>query len=515
MASIDTSSFFTTIPDPIYSVTARSVGIDASTSKTNRRVIAPASSGNNQYSFNYRTQGSSIRFDATALEISLRMSAAAGTEALLCAPAWNLIGNLIQNLKLSFNDSAVEIYNQSSSYLADFTSRLLKNFTIDQLEKMDEFLFTPIIDEEYIYAHANATKYAPGAFLDVAGTSYVTANSATGPDDAEIVAAAPTAPRPLTGEQSSMLARYNKYILNTPFVNQVNNVRTYTVRIPFSHLFGIYTPIILRNLSSIQMTIDFKASVPLDKVNAAGDGICRVLSCSVITEDYIKTPGTVIETVDDKLKLESDNLCFLKASVQQMNWNSANMLLSAKKNVESVVLLQFANEQNIDTANAATMGGSCGQLCLFNNQGTAVANFKRKCLGVPSTANGQVPVPASIQISYGADITYPDAPIILRGAADAFDPVPIYDEYLKALNKNAGDRVVGNPISVYDFASTMPFIMLKMSSPHAVKLHEPADLNIKMTGSGPTIAINRNVWCVVFEYCNVRILSSGSVALQN
>ena len=505
--------FYTTVSDNILTTFDGTVARDGSIQRKSVRNVPNSGGSDLQSVFNFSVSDSNTRtrWDTTCIQFKVKfgLRATKAGEAVLSTPAWNAVADLIDSIRLGFNASGSDVYSVSNgNFLPCFTSRLLKYYTIDELNKKD-YLFTPInIDgkvDEYMWQHVNATRYAPNAIPTISGAAY-----ATIPNDAgEPIAAVATSGRPTESHNPAALKRYLKYISPNPFnAADTNALRTYTIRIPFVDMFPRMIGC-MKNLRSVQIDINFKNKIELEKVGLAdtSDGVMWYVpnSCKIITDDYVLSTGENASAVSSKLSGAVDNIMMIRPNIQQLIFNSGDLIISSKKNLESIMLIQFANQQVFGPTDvAANLGSSCGQFTLFNTEVAAAATEaerKSVCGGIPIAAV-QINPPTTVQIQYG-NILYPETPIPLV-VDGQFEPSGIYYEMLKASGK-VGDRMVGSPIPFELFGTTMPFIHLKPFSGNAIHTSDASDVIIKFGDSTVSQIKNKTFYAIVFEAVPIRI----------
>jgi hypothetical protein len=538
-ASIPESEFFTTVRDPIYSVSQKPVAVDSDTIRKSTRIIPASADGSastlagslngRRTVFNFSNgTNQRMRWDTTVLEVDLQWSTAAGgfaASAVNCAPSWNLFGRLVDAIKLNFNGSGVEIYNKSGGYyLPDFTARMMRYYNLEQLNKKDDCLFTPIDDYEYLWARADSEKY------DNNGDNM---QSSTDPDEyvkfdhaqigavgvCEIAVAEPCTftNKRLTTNLTSAKLRYFRYIADDDIAG-TNRERVHTLRVPFIDLFPRFQGI-LKNLRSVQLEIVWTAQKEiLEYIGSDGDGAVHVMNARIVTDDYVMSSGQTMENLSDKMQGEADNISFLDPVVHRRQWTGNDLIITAQRNVDSVMLFQIASQCSLDTA-ADVYARSHGQFFLFNSEADAAAHYRVSSAGAAVLANSWKIPPASIQLIYG-DIQYPQSPLdIVKTATDGgsagLNVAGMYNEFLKMQGK-AGDRLNGYPITTALMGRTMPFISLKPFANDAIKLSDSKDIILRMPSAGTTPAreVNKNCWVILFELASFKINVDGTVLSQ-
>lgn len=509
MSATSSQALYEGVHDPIYSVLNKQVAVSQDTLKKATRRIPASSNGSGsiavplnglQTVFNF-SNGTNykMRWDTTRLNVGGVFTAmAAVTTAVACSPPWNLFGQLIDEIALNFNGHGTAIYTKTGAnlYKACFTARLLRHYTMEQLEKMSDFLFTPIEgDKYYLRAHVNETEFAnDGNVIKSDGAAYIQFANADG-----AAAIADPAAAFWSKDKSSLSGgaaeRQRKYI------GADSATRTQFLSIPFADLFPRFQGV-PKNLRSVQIMIKWApiANIHMEYANCANanaggviqpntsTGTFRITSCDIVTDDYVMSAGQSMESVQEKLEAEPDNIAFMDTEVLLRDWTANDIILPSKKNLDSLMMIQFSD----DVHNLAETNGqynwryqSSGQFLFFNGQ--AAANNVFRLSSDIITANTTVN-PTMLQIEYG-DVQYPNNPIqLLTGSATThFKSDELYYEYIKAFGK-VGDRVTGQPMSKDLFCSTMPFVFLKPYSNEAIKLSDTRDLVIKMTGASGNVS---------------------------
>lgn len=537
-AAIPESEFYTTVRDPIYSVSQKPVSIDSDTIRKSTRIIPASADGSaslptaslagRRTVFNFSNgTNQRMRWDTTVLEVDLLFSnyhvGAFDQPAVSAVPSWNLFGRLVNAIKLNFNGSGVEIYNKANGYyLADFTARMLRYYNLEQLNKKDDCLFTPIDDYEYLWARADSNMYGNGGANIESTTAGTYINF--GANGAGAALAAPVAVTfdnlKLTANLDSAKRRYFKYMAADP-VGSTNRQRFTTLRVPFIDLFPRFQGI-LKNLRSVQLEIVWESDpYLLEYIGTSGDGAVHIMNTRIVTDDYVMSSGQTMENLSDKMQGEADNISFLDPVCHMRQWSGNDLIITAQRNVDSIMIFQIASQCGLDVADAAITADSHGQFFLFNSE-AAATHYRLSSAGAPAGANSWKTVPTSVQLIYG-DILYPQSPLELvksapamgnTAAAPALNVAGMYNEFLKMQGKT-GDRLNGYPMTMELMGTTMPFIALKPFANDAIKLSDSKDIIIRMPGAAPTLQRNYNCWVVLFELASFKINVDGSVLQQS
>jgi len=522
----DTTSFYTAVGDNILSTFDTTVSIDKSIERKSVRNIPPTNSSTLQSSFNFsmNTSNTRTRWDTTFLQFKVKISAADKVSVATnnVSPAWNAVAELIDSIRLGFNSSGSDIYSVSNGYfLPCFTSRLLRYYSITELNKKD-YLFTPIavdgLTDEYIMRRPTAAEYSVGTTLyDSEGLpQHILADA-----DPAVAGALAVGVNPLTAAAivsptrfPAAYQRYLKYVKVNPTNGADTNVnREIIVKIPFCELFprmiGCF-----KNVRSVQIDVNYKSSVALERHSSSdliSDGILWYIpgTCKVITDDYILSTGESAVALESKLTNGVDNISILRPNIQEMVFNSGDLIISAKRNLESVMIMQFANKcisGNADTA--AFTSSSTGQFYLFNSETVGATQIERRIYSKGIVSADQKLPPSTVQIAYG-NLLYPETPISLV-SNNSFDATGIYYEYNKASGK-IGDRLTGSLIPFDTYQSTMPIIWLKPFTGSAAHLSDAQDILIKFGSNSITFSKDKSFYAIVYELVSFRVNVDGTV----
>lgn len=511
------------VSDPIYSIMDQVPSVDRDTQRRSTRRI-PAAAGGSATAANGGLAGKETKFtfgngsnykmrwDTTALVVRLLFSAAdddATNITTKVSPPWNLFGSLINEITLLFNASGTPIYTKSNkAYKPCFTARMLRHYSMEQLNKKSEFLFTPVSgDKELLYPHANATMYDNGGDLIKYSapvdnhSAYAKVVSSSAPTVVEAEAAAA-----VFGEKFNTAGAYERY-QNYIGTNSSNRIRTLVI--PFADLFPrmIGNP---KNLRNIDLTIKWNDNQDLlEKAGPAGTGFVHILGAEILTDDYIMSHTQAAGVLDEKMAQAADHLCFMDTDITHPMWQGPDLVKTSLRNLDSVMMLQFADDVLNHAAGANYK--SSGQFLLLNGQ-CADATTWRVSNTAPGTANLG---PESFQIEYG-DVVYPSQPLSLVNPGTTAntkiqDYSGIYMEYLKALGR-VSDRTVGAPLSLETFSRTMPFIWIKPFATDALKLSEAKDLMIHLTGTPPTVSSAASFYLICFCPKQFTIAVDGTIS---
>lgn len=519
MSAAPSAALYNPVHDAVFNVLSKQVAIDQDTQKKGTRRIPASSNGSGEEGtlsrlngkrteFNF-SNGSNykMRWDTTRLNVGVKFLQDDTTKATAVgvAPSWNLLSKLIRQITLNFNGHGTAIYNKSSAgdFKACFTSRLLRHYTLEELEKMSSFLFTPVAgDKMYLREMPNSGLYDNGCDVvqsSTAGT-YIKFDATGGASVATSGALAVFKGVALSAGAEERARRY---------IGSDSHLRTHVLSVPFCDLFPRFQGV-PKNLRSVQMSIEWESDTDiLENAGASSTGVVHIVSCEIVTDDHILSTGQSMATLNEKMAAEPDNICFIDTDIMTYQWSGADIIKPSVRNLQDVMIMQFADD--VTTA-VGTSGGryqSCGQLLLANGQ--TLSGSGRRVSSQEINSN-YADVPSSVQIEYG-DVQYPNSPInMLNG--HHFDSSAIYYEYLKALGKVA-DRMNGSPLPRDLFASTMPFIWLRPFANDAVKLSDAKDLIIKMSGSSSSVSSSLktgDIKVIIFQLKCFRIAVDGTVS---
>lgn len=520
MSSAPATALYNPVHDPIFSVLSKQVAIDADTHKKATRKIPATAGGYGSAGSASRLNGKrtefnwsngtnfKLRWDTTRLNVGVKFIEADATVATAVdvAPSWNLLGKLIKEITLNFDGHGTAIYTKSNGqFKACFTARLLRHYTIDELNKMSSFLFTPVTgDQVYLRQEADSAKYANGGdVLKSTSADYVQIG----------VSGTACTPAVATGANAFFDAKFGYGGAEERarrYIGSNSHLRTHVLSVPFADLFPRFQGV-PKNLRSVQMSIEWNDDTDiLEMARADATGVVHIVSCDVTTDDYIQSTGQTIEAMKEKKEEATpDNISFIDTDIMRYQWQASDIIKPSVRNLQDVMIMQFADEvKNVDGTAGSTYQ-SCGQFLLCNGQGLS-ASYARASTDEVNT--NVADCPSSIQIEYG-DVQYPSSPLnMLNG--HHFDASGVYYEYLKALGKVA-DRLNGSPLSRDVFASTMPFIWLRPFANDAVKLSDAKDLIIKMSGSSSNVNTTLktgDIDVIVFQLKSFRIDVDGTIS---
>ena len=424
------------------------------------------------------------------------------------APSWNMTGAFIQNIKCSINDT--EIWSSTPNYfLQDWTARLLKNHTFDSLETSDHMLFTPCFDRSYTASTARTN----AAVAPLANGSHTIKPAVWDSLSSPYAAYVPDA---LAANQ--FFAFVDDYAIygSSPqakergrrWMSGNTHLRTITKCIPFCDLFPRFPSTLLTNARQIKIEIVWTPSVDLldhfsTDTPASTDASASLIGCDILTDTYVPQSSQFNETMEEKLKGESDKVGFLSTQVFHLQYNAGtDLIIPGISNFDCVFIMQpargFANGQA--GANAVTYN-SFGQTLLFGNSALAgTAGAIKQAADTPLAES--IPI-TSAQMQFAGRL-YPSSPIqttqTINGGT-CFDPTQLFAEYAKFAGKlDRRDLSVACPM--WAFKGSMPFIALRPWADNGFHMsNQSSDLILRMQG-GTASAIDVVVFRAVIAEVN-------------
>ena len=432
------------------------------------------------------------------------------------SPSWNLVGSLINQIKLSINDT--EVYSCTPTYfLQEFTARLIRNHTYDSLESSDHMLFTPCFDRDYTAASqagnaavepttAGTHTIAPATYPSVSTSysRYIGDNSGVNQFYGYMAQVNPFGASPQTIE------RAKRWIWGSS-----TQYRTITKIIPFADLFPRFPDSLITNIRQIRIEIIWNSTTDLLDHFALGapsttDAAVSVFSCDILSDTYIPQAQQFNASVDEKLKGESDKCAFLSTQVFNLTYNpGTDLIIPGLSNFDSCVVMQTARGlSNGQLTTAIRTYNSNGQTLIFGNSATATANTIKLRADDP-TPTDSLPI-TSAQIQFAGRL-YPSSTIQTvqtSNVTQCFDPTQLYLEYRKFCGKLAR-RDLSAAVPMWAFKGSFPFIAIRPWSDNGFHLSSGGDLILRMQGgtAGP-------VQIVVFRVVIAEISSDGVVSIH-
>lgn len=432
------------------------------------------------------------------------------------SPPWNLAGALINQCKITINDS--EIWSNAPGYFCqDWTARLLKNHTYDSLASAGHMLFCPIFDKTYLATTGrNNAAVDPGVgvapFAAIKPATYDTISS---PYLAVKYTAGPTAPVTQVGFTSD----YNKWFSSPEakmraktYITPNSHQRVITKCIPLSDLLPRFPPALITNGRSIKLEIIWTNTTDLlehSSSTAATQAGVSLIGCDLITDTLAPSATQYEALIKQKDAGIPEQFGFTSTQVYQLSYTAgSDLIVPGITNFDSCMILQlakgFANGQS--TTNARTYTSS-GQTLIFGNSTYATTGDIK--LAADHVSSDALSI-TSAQIQYAGRL-YPSTPITTSQTVNsgiAFDGTTLYAEYLKFCGKLSSlDRSAAIPYEY--FCTTLPFIALRPYSDSPRISPTGGDLVVRLAG-GTASAIS----VVVFRNVLVVIDSDGSVTVH-
>ena len=432
------------------------------------------------------------------------------------SPPWNLSAALINQCKITINDS--EIWSNAPGYFCqDFTARLLKNHTYDSLAGAGHMLFCPIFDKTYLATtgRSNAAVDPGVGVAPFAGVKPASPDSISCPYLAVKYTAGPTAPVTQVGYTSD----YNKWFSSPEakmraktYITPNSHQRVITKCIPLSDLLPRFPPALITNGRSIKLEIIWTNSTDLlehSSSTAATQAGVSLIGCDLITDTLSPTATQYEALIKQKDSGIPEQFGFTSTQVYQLSYTAgSDIIVPGITNFQSVMVMQlakgFTNGQS--TTNARTYTSS-GQTLIYGNSTFATTGDIK--LAADHVSTDALPI-TSAQIQYAGRL-YPSTPITTLqtvNSGSAFDGATLYAEYLKFCGKlSALDRSAAVPFEY--FSTTMPFLALSPFSDMPRISSTGGDLVLRLTG-GAASALS----IIVFRNVLVQIDSDGSVTVH-
>lgn len=485
---------FLPVGDPVYDMTHapapydgatmyRQTRITAPTTGASATIAAPLNSAGQSRTVISLVNGGGVRYRWGTMALRLQMvftlgnNTAAAADPTRCSPPWNMIPYLFQSLSVSINRGSTQIVNfpDPLSFGAAFTAKMLREYTYDQLNHMDNVLFTPLDgpNDAYISATPADSQYNaavnPGAVQR--GLNWIGANS---------------------------------------------HQRVITKILPFKHLFPTMPDSVWSNITNIDIGINWVTSGDIlesaNIVAAIGSpdatrGQVSLIACDVLEDAYVQTPTTALTSVSQKGNLVPDIIPCIFPTVNNLPYTpGGTIVVGNMPNVDCAFILQPARGQtNGKAAGNLITYSSFGQFLLFGN-GLAPNTLGIVRADTPIAAGYLSPI-TSIGMNFG-NTQYPTSNVITTTTTNAtvcLDPAELYFHYLRAADKISRTEASAS-IPEIVFRRTMPFVCFRPwgRSPH---VSSSGDLiKITMAGGGAS-----NVMVILFQTKAFVIQPDGTV----
>lgn len=507
------------VSDPIYDLTQKPAVFDKSTAaRTANRVQATANGAGDlarsglkgsKTQFNLSTQAK-LRFDTSCLLIRLAFSASATALTNIvpgtCAPSYDLIGRLIQNITFTINGT--KVFDARNRFYPMFMARCRK-IKIRELEQKS-WVFGPIQgDKHLLKLEASSAKYDTGvvsvkpgvATESVATYVNVVGTHPVGDDVFTVTAGADTAA--FFADQFGSGAAYER---SEHWIGADSASRVWEIALPFSvcgpEVYGV-----LQNMRNAVIDIQWTNETDLlEKANAAAVGHVLVTNVEILTDEYSPVTAQQMEAVAEKSAGVPDIMKWMDCECDDFTWTgSADFMHPNVKNFDSVMIFQSARD--VKPTPAETVYQSSGQLMLLTGGGAA---HKLTNSRVEGTAGYRGP--DDIQLLIGS-IQYPAQPIeLIHGSHISY--AQLWAEYLKSIGcMSAGEE----PMSYKMFSETMTCAYIRPWAPGVGKLSGVYDLRVRMRGTPITNAAGANaasrVWVCIFTPKAYRLNPNGTCDL--
>lgn len=461
--------------DPLYDLSSKTVMADQSTQfRQLRRIDSPSSSSasfasplkQDEIQFQISNGSNSrIRLDTSCLCMQIYLTNAEGNGLPTSAGIpWNLFGEMIQSISLNINDQSDNIFDKvKGDYKHHFTSTMLKTFSLQDLNNLGQFVFTPVGAKEYSVQLAKGALYDLDTIQTIGGTS-MTAKKKS--DDFTLVTGNADSVRTIYTIDGEQKERFKNALPET------DSYKTpITLRVPWSIVFG-FGPCLPRNIWKIMIKMQLSCNSDgkfvnlledLSKDTARAHVRCTKVWCELDT--YIPAISEITQAIADKKSGTPDIISIMDTDVKYVTLNSVGknqLSFIGQRNVDSILIYQRAAECTSGSSDAdAVIYTSVGEFSIGNMKSYAAANSYIKKADHASIATAGEPID-DISITYG-HITYPPQPLSLTskdsaGTNNIFDPSAAYAEYLKATGRYPYDMT--GAISYNLFRSVMPFVML-------------------------------------------------------
>lgn len=406
----------------------------------------------------------------------------------VCAPSWNMVGALIENVRLDINSGETTYISTSGRFLEEFTARLIRYFDGETLDNMGETLFTPCFDKTYTGSSGagnNAVDPDNGVTETILPAQYPALDAAyvQGNVDGTIIGLNPHI-NPLA-QGSSLAERARTYCSGNTHQREVVKI------IPLNLLLPKLPDGIWKNFRKAKLTINWARTIDLLEnfsTNAAGaQGCVRLVGCDLISDYYVMTPGQASASLSEKTSVSPlDILPFYNTQAYVKTYTpGADITIPAVRQFDSIMVMQVARGFGNGQAGANNRAyTSHGQFLLFGNSAANNGLLKLRADEPVGQPAGSVAGISSVQLVVGSRV-YPDNPIICSKSTNGticFEPSHLYHEYLKGIAKLG--RRNGRPAISYDtFRTNCPFIYLRPWSDNAAHLsNEGQDITIRMMG---------------------------------
>ena len=471
---------------------------------------------------------SKLRFDTSGMFFECYIQNAAGNANPIDAvPAWNSIPYKIGSLSLTFNNGGTKVFSKlSNDYIHFWNATTLRMFSMEELDKRGDMIFTPMGSSEYSIAKANHARYDPFLAKDVNGTpiplvdaSLIRINTAAA-DLAGAVAVpyavAVASARTLAHVGGPQKARSDNY--NMTAANAF--MRPVIMFIPFCVLFGGFDGI-PNNLINGEISMSLNLN-PMEYFGTASSGRFIISKVWLGLDTYSPSQEQIVSMVAQKESGKPDLMSYIDCNVRSVVINGTgqqNLDFTGIKNLHSVMIYQVAKGLPTGTSANAQTYTSCGEFFIGNHYVLEANDDTVNVERSDHIFDAEHPCPPidNIYIEY-ENINYPSTPIKTTVVYNAnankeFEGSSLYHEYLRVLGKMPFDNVKSSFVSYDTFKRTMPFIYLtpwstngmhRTDESKSLKLHFTiADARTEtfmiLINTYKTIQINRDSTVQIYE----------------
>jgi hypothetical protein len=528
--------------DPVYDVTKSLMKADQSTIQKNvRHIYSPQGSKTREdpikqqrVDFEFVNESNAkMRFDTSCLNGEVYVSNAAGNApagtGVSLAP--NSFLRTLEEATVFFNNNGTPVFKKTGAELQHhLISTILRLYPLETLNNRGDVLFTPIGSENYTFKKANSVEYDPAILTDRFGgplpklldNSYLKLVGGGGVANLAAVNAADTFANtiasPYTREFDPIKKkRWENYVIG----GANSHLHPIPVSIPFGVLFGISG--LSSNLNKVTISFRLNANATngncevLEKIGSADDGIMRVSRLFLTLDIYNPSITEVSTQTAEKAEGQTDLLTYFDTNYQEITPTGGENIATfvGQRDVQSVMLYQIA--QGLTNVDATVTYSSPFEFFIGNHIAASNAAVDRsdhyylETQGLPMD---------DIAIEYGS-IMYPaerlKTTMATSAPGDAFNPLPAFNEYLKATGKGPIlDYTTGTNFVSYDmFKKTMPFVLISPWSRNGVKrTQEPKTLTIKFRLNGTNIT-NRKISTVITTLKSISIAPSSIVSISS
>jgi len=492
------------IEDPLYNALDGQISCGKDTAYKNVVVLPPQNTSqkelaqgglaNQRINFMFsQNNNSKIRFNHLFLKMTAYITTTAygAVDALKCSPEPFAIPKCIQQIEEIVNGETTYIANQN--YVYEVMTRVLSNWSREDLDHADHCLLTPVFDKEYVVRGSDAAGLERHEFqpkLLIAPNTF-----GAGAPAAEVDLKTPK------GEPSAYWLRNRKWVGDVAGAN--SHQRELTFMVPVNGFLVPEKPDhVSKMMRTYQINLTFNDFAGTCLNTQAAEGRLFITKVEAVYENYVQSAIQQSESVTAIKDGQRENVGYLRTHSYEQTFNGGDIVLNNVKNLQRLwVFMPVEGRTNGQGgANDVRTYTSTTQMRVSALTAGAGAYVKR---AIDDTNN----VIQSVQFQYSG-IIYPQTHPNYRISNNKFDPMPLWLEYLKSRNVlNKGESV---PIEFEQFMSTCPFICLHPFSTEAPK-YTPvgSDVILKLRGlPEPTKLI------IVYETLEAYIISNSGFVTQ-